>query len=178
VATLKEDGAVISQADYLKYVRLIAASLYALSINGRPNAISKLSMDCIPDLLERGYVSRNRFKTQRFYKYQMVTVSDISKQLLRDYINVIRAKIIENSTVEAPVKYCFINYEGNSYTDMGRRATEFYDMLPNGEALHLTTNTLRSIVETEFERLHAEGMSYFGIVIMYLNLLSRVHRSN
>ena len=138
--------------DYNRFARLLSASLYALSIQGRPMAIGVMTVQDAKILLRCGRVKARHFKTRSTYVYQMITVSTESAGLLTIYWKYIRPIL----RLKSPIKpnYFLLSYDGRNKLEVGRRVIEFF----RGKlGLHITSNTLRSLAETVFYQMYMQG---------------------
>ena len=150
--------------DYNRFVRLLSASFYALSVQGRPMAIGEISVEDGNCLIQSGMVKSRNLKTKKTYGYQIVTASEYTIRLLEMYKFLIRPVLLLKSG-ESP-KYFLLNYDGVRSLEVGRRATEFYQHQLH---LHLNTNTLRSIVETEFHKMYLQGIKFIKVQFIHLS---------
>ncbi len=138
-------------------MRLLAASFYSMSIQGRPNAIEEMDEDNVDALLAQGWVKLSNFKTSRDYVYQMVTVASTTISLLtiyKVYIYPILKLKQQKSDIKVDTTAFILSYDGLRPWKIGRRVNEFF---LNKLQLHMTTNTIRSVVETDFQKLYLQG---------------------
>ena len=140
------------------FARLLSASFYAFSIQGRPQAISQMTAVQAEQLLLHGRVKTKNFKTKRTYVYQMVTVLNDSARLLSIYRDTLLPVLLEKST--SVPKTFLLNYNGKTCLQVGRRVVEFFQQ---SLGLHLTTSSCRSMVETYFEKLCMQGKLHIKI---------------
>ena len=136
-------------------MRILCASFYAYSVQGRPKAIGEMSVADAKILLKKGRVKMKNFKTMGTYDWQFVTIAPHSADLLRLYLGTIRPALL--STFLGNIynrRFCLLGYDGRNSINVCRFVQQFFDKLCG---LHVTTNTLRSVVETKFARLHDKG---------------------
>ena len=134
-------------------------------MQGRPNAIGTITKSEADTLLAKGTVKSKKFKTVNVFKYQIITVSPPSAYLLTVYKRYIyRTLKVKQRTCMFKVNDTdafLLTYNGLHSVDIGRRAKEFFRITLN---LQLNSNTIRSIVETHFERSWMQGTIYYNII--------------
>ena len=141
----------ITKPLYNNFMRLLCASFYGTSIQGRINGIRNLTIKeakkIIQDTDDVPLISK--FKTSRSFGYQPITSSVVVKFLIKMYLLHIRPVQFDNS-VDALL---MVNWKQRRL-DVGKCVTKFFK---RHLGLHITTNRIRSIVESSTEQLHVEG---------------------
>jgi hypothetical protein len=102
----------------------------------------------VQELQERKFILSKVFKTQSKYGYQPVTAGEIFLQIFSKYTRFIRPKILMRD-----LDFVFIELDGNQL-DLGRKLTVFFE---GAIGLHITSTTIRSLVETEVADLRLEN---------------------
>jgi hypothetical protein len=139
---------VITKPMYVQFTRAMAASAY-LSPQGRVHAVTTMLVGKYRELRDRGFYLSNDFKTQSQFGYQPVTAGYLFLLFLEKYVKYVRPKMLEKDT-----DFLFIDIDGSTM-DMGRRLTAYFE---HKMQLHITTNTIRSLVETEADSLLRQGL--------------------
>ena len=140
-----------NKAQYNRFMNQLSASMYCFSSQGRIAAIEDLKYPQAGALFEDGVVLSTKFKTKAKFGYQPVTLppDKESTVLMKAYIAFIRPKLMMG-----PNDPLFINYSGTTQFDVSKGLTNYFSQMLN---LHLHTNRMRSIVETEMQDLLEEG---------------------
>jgi hypothetical protein len=102
----------------------------------------------VQELQERKFILSKVFKTQSKYGYQPVTAGELFLQIFSKYTRFIRPKILMRD-----LDFVFIELDGNQL-DLGRKLTVFFE---GAIGLHITSTTIRSLVETEVADLRLEN---------------------
>jgi hypothetical protein len=145
---LEQNNNAVNRITYGRFMELLVSSAYVCSIQGRVRALNDLQLKDYDTLLN-GYVMSGTFKTSHYFGLQPVTTSDLFRYLLKVYMEMFRT----NSSHSLPSDPLFLSYD-NSPLRVGRCVTSFFNRTLN---LHITTNTIRSIIETSTEDLHLNG---------------------
>ena len=103
---------------YNKFVGLLASSLYLFSPQGRIGAIASLTWGDVDAMLSCGYVLSTTLKTRSKYGFQPVTLSDVSAELLRLYVESVRPQVQTNPAVTDPL---FIKWNQNEVETQRQR---------------------------------------------------------
>ncbi len=61
--------------------------------------------------------------------------------------------------------YFFVKFTGLGPVDVGRKVQEYFDKYTSYK---ISTNTIRSLVETSVQGLHERGNIFFSIYLFYL----------
>ena len=104
--------------------------------------------------LREGYASSSNFKTVGTYILQPVTISVNTRQLLDIYFLKLRPQVSQEHMPHA-TDYLFLTFQGTPHKALGRMVTRVFEGKGQG---HLTSTTLRSLVETEAKCLRDEGI--------------------
>ena len=145
---LELNNNAVNRIAYGRFMELLVSSAYVCSIQGRVRALNELQLKDYDTLLN-GYVMSDTFKTSHYFGLQPVTTSDLFRYLLKVYMEVFRTRSSHN----LPSDPLFLSYD-NMPLRVGRCVTSFFNRTLN---LHITTNTIRSIIETSTEDLHLSG---------------------
>jgi hypothetical protein len=152
------DFKTLDSCGYREFMQLLYSSLYTTVVQGRPLAVSTLSLRDGNELLIEGVTLSNQFKTREKFGYQPVIANNSSITLLRAYITHLRPQVcaegreFEFNDDSSPL---FVKYDGTPLTDLGREVTHFFK---SQLGVHVTTNTIRSLVETASEKLKNNGL--------------------
>jgi hypothetical protein len=149
LSRLLEHNYTASRNSYGNFMELLVSSAYVCSIQGRVQALNELQLKDY-DALLNGYFMSSTFKTSQYFGLQPVTTSDLFRYLLKIYIEKFRTRTSHN----LPSDPLFLSYD-NTPLRVGRYVTRFFKRTLN---LHITTNSIRSIVETSAEDLHLSGV--------------------
>ncbi len=98
----------------------------------------------------------NQFKTNKKYGYQSVKLAGNSKELFTIYINIARPAICKknNLNLEGDMDPLWLNCKGEKETNISRLVIAFFRQ--NAD-LHITTTTLRALVEIQADKMHKTG---------------------
>lgn len=140
-----------NKALYNRFMNQLSASMYCFSSQGRIGAIEDLKYSQVVSLFQEGVVLSTKFKTRAKFGYQPVTLprDKESTVLMKAYVTLIRPKLLMG-----PDDPLFINYSGTSKFDVSKGVTNYFSQMLD---LHLHTNRIRSIIETEMQDLLEEG---------------------
>ena len=134
-------------------------------MQGRPQAIDKMTMVDSRTLLRTGRVATDKFKTRIKYRIQMITTGALSHRLLELYVDTIRPSMLSLNNIALSPMTCILNYDGVTPVSISRRLIEFFDIQLG---MHITTTTLRSLLETKFQDMFENGMFINDIIIYFL----------
>ena len=137
----------IDKSFYSSFTKVMCASMY-LSPQGRIQAVEDIRNGQIDELRDKRFVLSRLFKTQSKYGYQPVTAGETFLKIFDKYIRFVRPNILQGS-----LDFVFIDIEGNQL-DLGRKLISFFEIKLG---LHITSTTIRSLVETEVNELRQEG---------------------
>jgi hypothetical protein len=143
---------VVNKAMFDEYVSLLYSALYVLSAQGRVGGLQSLQLKHADKLLEQGFVLSKSFKTKGSWLYQPVTISKQSGKLLRYYVTKLRPQVCNVVSQNDPL---WVNWYGNAELDIGSLVTKYFRKHLD---LHITTTTIRSLVETQAQELFEQGV--------------------
>lgn len=123
------------------------AGFYVTAPQGRIGGICALMVDDAHELLTENLALSTAFKTNSAFGFQPVIMSSLSRQMVEVYMEM-RQRIVERTGTT--VKALFLTYDGLADESIGRRVTAFFKDKLN---LHITTTTIRSMVETSADSL-------------------------
>ncbi len=149
-----EGSCVIDKRIYLGFVGLLAASMYTFSPQGRPSGIVDMKLGQASILLQDGFAQSTVFKTQSMYGYQPVTISTVSMELLQIYLRKVRPAALMAVALDTDPLFLKWKNRVPQACNLGRVLGSFFKI--HGE-LHVTTNTLRAMVETYAETSYRTG---------------------
>jgi hypothetical protein len=144
---LIDESTVVDKHFYNRFAKVLSASVY-LSPQGRVQAVEDTRNNQVQELQERKFILSKIFKTQAKYGYQPVTAGEIFLQIFSKYTQFMRPKILMKD-----FDFVFIELDG-SQLDLGRKLTVFFE---GAIGLHLTSTTIRSLVETEVADLRLDN---------------------
>jgi hypothetical protein len=141
-----------NKAQYNRFMNQLSASIYCFSSQGRISAINDLKYSQAAELFQEGVVLSTKFKTRTKFGYQPVTLppDKESTVLMKAYVTLVRPKLLMG--LDDPL---FINYGGTAKYDIAKGVRNYFSQTLN---LHLHTNRIRSIVETQMQDLLEEGI--------------------
>ena len=82
---------------YIRFMKLMLASLYATSPQGRISGINSLCYGDIKDILHDDHTLSKDFKTFTTYTYQPVIFSEVAKELLSTYLKLFRPVAVKRA---------------------------------------------------------------------------------
>ena len=141
------DETIITPKIFRTFVKIMCGAAY-VTPQGRPQAIMDLRNQQLPELRTSQFVLSSTSKTAAAFGYQPVTIGKMFETCIDKYVRYIRPKIKTRAN-----DFFFIDLKGKKI-NMGQKLTNYFESRMN---LHITTNTIRSIVETEMDQLHEAG---------------------
>ena len=142
-----DETTTIDKYVYRRFMKALCASAYC-SPQGRVQAVEDMRVSQAEELFEKSFILSSKSKTASTFGYQPVTGGELFLTFLDVFLRVVRPKMKKR-----PDDFLFIDLGGNKI-DVGRKITNFFE---GALSLHITTTTIRSIVETEMHSLHEEG---------------------
>ena len=112
--------------------------------------VQDLKLRQADELVHQGHSLSTKFKTAATYGYQPVTLSDVSMELLKIYLQCFRP-FASRGLRDAPDDSLWLRLDGNPEVGIGRYVKMFYASALN---LHITTTRMRSLTETVANDLH------------------------
>jgi hypothetical protein len=143
----------LDAANYSEFMELLYSSFYTTSVQGRPSAIQTLTFKAGVELLKNGVVLSSEFKTQQKYGYQPVIARNITAKLLKVYLKTVRPKILGLNAVNHDKLW--INFNGSPVSSLSHKIIKFFK---NHGHFHLTSNDIRSVIETAAKTLEDNGV--------------------
>jgi hypothetical protein len=143
----------IDDTAYRRFLQVMFAALYLFSANGRQSGVVDMKYGQAQELLEKGFTTSTKFKTNKKYGYQPVTVRSVSRDLLRIYMVTVRPQI-RHVSLCAPSDPLWLTYGGAAEEDVGRLVTAFFVRTCG---LSITITGIRSLVETTMHKKFKEG---------------------
>jgi hypothetical protein len=151
-ALVAECSKLLMKDQYDFFLGLLFASMYVLSVQGRPSGILSLSLGQGKELLLKGAVTSKVFKTRAKYGYQPVMVDDVSARLLTFYIETLRKRILsKHQSNNSPL---WLKFDGSPLLKMAPFMKTFFRRTIS---VNISPTTCRSLVETEMDSLHDAG---------------------
>jgi hypothetical protein len=157
-----ENPSGLTSQQYKNFMKLLYASLYSHSVQGRVSGIMDMKLLQGDDLVERGHSDSSVFKTNSKFGFQSVTMSEISAKLLKVYLETFRPIAQDNiddagtkekaSMDNAPL---FLTWFGNMEQRIGYRVTAFFK---ETIGIPISTTSIRSLVETESDQAFKKGL--------------------
>jgi hypothetical protein len=149
-----DDLFVLDELIYKHFMRLLFSSLYVFSVNGRCGGIEDMRFRQGEELVQRGFANSNVFKTRSVFGYQPVTISCKSKKILKVYVDYIRPMVDKENKMSRPDDPLWLTWNCEKETKVSRHVTKFFKLRLG---LHITTNSIRSLIETKAKSLLEEG---------------------
>jgi hypothetical protein len=154
----------IEKSHFEQYTGLLIAAIYCFSANGRIRAVGNLTVLDACNLLRDGHVMSTFFKTVSSYGYQPVVIDNaITHPLLQLYLSLLRPIAAKNarnnkdsSSIPQSHQPLWLSFSGEpmSVLSLGYHLTTFFQLQ---SSYHITTNTLRGLVETHATALLRSG---------------------
>ena len=150
--SLQEDD--IDKDSYLLFMGIMYSALYVFSAQGRISGVMDMSYGQARELLSMGFSTTDQFKTNHRWGLQPVTLSDTTGPLLEHYLTHVRPRVCREDT-PADSESLWLRYCGRPEEHIGTSVTSFFKRTLN---LHITTTSIRSLVETSMSDLHDQGL--------------------
>ena len=162
------------KVDYNRFLSIIINALYLFSAQGRiggelqykytyfcyiyyfisHSGIQDIRIGQYEELVREGFVTSYNFKTVGKFIQQPITVSNVVISVLSTYVNDIRPAIQSKSNRRPnDMDRLFLTFEGLYHDQLGRLITQYFAPW----SLHITSTTIRSLVETEANILKKRG---------------------
>jgi hypothetical protein len=144
---------VLGKNEYVLFMRILYSSLYLFTAQGRIGGVESLLYKDGNQLLADNYALTNKFKTEATFRKQPIVLGDVSKDLFSLYFNHFRPNIVQQNQIEenlheAPM---WLTFNGLPQKNIGQQVTKYFLKALN---LNITTNLIRSLVETMFDGFH------------------------
>jgi len=144
------DGDSLSRGDLTAANDFCVTMLFIGNPQSRSKALTRMSVDSLPELKREHCVMSTEFKTRRSFGYQPIHCNDESYAYLEAYVTYIRPLLLGS----AHCNTLFVNGNQSSFKDVGFCLTRFFKA--NSE-YHITTTSLRSMFETEADAAMRDG---------------------
>lgn len=138
---------------YRRFMQLLIAAVYVFSANGRQSGVADVRCGQVEELLGKGYATSTKFKTNKKFGYQPITLSNTSMELVRLYVDVVRPQVCRSRLVQ-PTDHLWLTYKGEPDLHIGKQVTYFFIRTLE---VSVTTTTIRSLVETTMDKRWKEG---------------------
>ena len=141
---------VFDKNTYENFLRMLFASMYVFSAQGRVSAIQNLTYQDGETLYSKKEILTSKFKTSAKYGFQPIVLANVAIRLYDFYWLRLRPAFssVEQRHLKAPL---WLNYDATPCLGFGNRVTKFFLY---GLGINLTTNRIRSLVETAVNSLH------------------------
>ncbi len=106
------------------------------------------------DLMTAGYATAKDFKTAASFKLQAVIAGEEARPLLRGYLDLLYPRIAKHNPPAASDPL-WLSFDGTRERNIGRMVSAFFK---NELNIHVTTTTIRSIVETHTAQMLEDGL--------------------
>ena len=159
---------------------LLICAYYCFGVQGRPQALAKLTFKEYKDAKAAGYdPTSNLLKTSVAYGYQVglkprraiqcitfsesffqiISITGIAKTLTAYYLDLREIVVELRLKAGMPVRrstydYFLLSVTGTKPVRVGKRLTEFFERSLN---IHIDTRTIRMLIETEMEEAFEAG---------------------
>jgi hypothetical protein len=144
---------LLVKSEYILFMRILYSSLYLFTAQGRIGGVESLLYKDGNQLLTDNYTLTSKFKTEATFGKQPILLGDVSKDLFSLYFNHLRPFIVQQSQIEenwheAPM---WLTFNGLMQKNIGQQMSKYFLKAMN---LNVTTNLIRSLVETLCDGLH------------------------
>jgi hypothetical protein len=117
------------------------------------SGIDDLKLSSAEELIGQGHAMSTKFKTAATYGYQPVTMSNLSLEIFKLYVDIFRP-FASQGRCNDPQDPLWINWKGTREKGIGRKVQRFYIRTLG---LDVTTTRIRSLLETVANDLHESG---------------------
>jgi hypothetical protein len=157
IPTFDKPGAqrAICDINYKEFLQLIASAIYVEAPQGRIGGIAHLSISAYDDFISSGYALAQKFKTSSTFGFQPVALSEKSCKLVMMYYQLFRP--VAEMNAKQKCTRMWLNWNGTAMDkgELGKHLTSFFK---SQLQLHITTTTIRAIVETAAEDALKKGI--------------------
>lgn len=140
---------LVTERLYGDFLQTFFSVLYTFAPQGRPGGIQELTMKDLIDIYAKCFATVTKFKTAKYLRYQAVIFTEMSQQLLRIYIAYLRPVVQPRNQVTHRDDPLFLDWNGRKLVTIHWLLKTFFNRTIPGGGLHITSNTLRKIMETE-----------------------------
>ena len=143
----------IDDTAYRRFVQITVSAIYVFSANGRQSGVADVRMGQVQDLLDNGFTTTTKFKTNSKYGYQPITLSKVSAELVYLYVSVVRPQVCRQHPVQAE-DHVWLTYKGEADLTIGKLVTTFFTRTCR---VGVTTTAIRGLVETTMHQKYKKG---------------------
>lgn len=143
----------MDKGTYDEFMRLLYAAMYVCAAQGRVAGVTSLTLKQGKELMEKGHTFTTTFKTAAAWTYQPVMITETTRSLLQVYMDHIRP-LRQCPATSAPEASLWLNFAGLADLKLGQKVVRFFRGTID---LHMTTNAIRSLVETTMNEAHLKG---------------------
>jgi hypothetical protein len=157
IPTFDKRGAqrAICELNYKEFLQLVASAIYVEAPQGRIGGIAQLSASAYDEFISSGYALAQKFKTSSTFGFQPVALSEKSCKLVMMYYQLFRP--VAEMNAKQKCNRMWLNWNGTAMDngELGKHLTSFFK---SQLQLHITTTTIRAIVETAAEDALKKGI--------------------
>ena len=147
---LQDSSDILDKRTYNRFLETLFASMYVFSVQGRVNALQTLQYRHGEELYAENVVLSTQLKTRRSFGYQPILVDEDAKHLFNLYWNVFRP-IVASTDMCEPTSPLWLEFSGKPCKSFGAKLSNFYLY---SQEINISTNRIRSLVETATNSLH------------------------
>jgi hypothetical protein len=148
---------IIGKSEYTWFCGMMYTSLYVFAPQGRIGGVKDIKVQQFKDFRLEGHAETTKFKTNKKWGYQFVIVGSVSFDLVKKYHDIFRPLAVSNfiASKEYPTLTdgMWLSWDGTP-DNVGVRITQW---IKGAFGLHMTSNNLRSLVETTTAQLEKAG---------------------
>lgn len=144
----------IDEASYRRFVSILVAAIYVFSVNGRQSGVMDIKWGQAEELLQMAFCTSKRFKTNKKYGLQPITLAKESHELLAIYVQIVRPQVSRTHPPQA-AEDLWLTYKGKSEMQLGKLLTAFF---VKSLGLRVTITAIRSLVETLMHKKMQQGL--------------------
>lgn len=143
---------ILNKDLFNQFMGVMYSSLYVNSAQGRVSGVMDITLSQSVELLQDGFATTDKFKTNSKWGLQAVSIDATSRQLITEYITFIRPQVAHYPI--NPNSALFLTFTGHDEKAVGRSVTRFFRRELD---LKITTTSIRSMVETEMDKMYKQG---------------------
>jgi len=153
-------ASMITEITYNSFLGLLFAAIYTSRGQGRKGGIESLRFYHMRQILRYNYGVTDQFKTSFKFGYQLMVLSGDSKSVFKLYADLFRPFIVERlnliTTDQSPL---WLNWDGSAVKKISTLVPNFFS---EKTKLHITTTTLRAMIEMKAEDMFNDGSITLG----------------
>ena len=152
---MNTDELVLGEQKWNFFLQTFFASLWTHTPQGRVLAVTDIKMSQVDEIVTTGKTSSPRLKTNVSFGYQDILFGPVSQRMVLCYVQHFRP-LCTPGTMDFPAAPLFLKFDG---TPVDAKTAGLYvsNFFKRVMGLRITTNTLRSIVETQTAQLVRAG---------------------